>query len=335
MSESFAARRKPGFTLVELLVVIAIIGILVALLLPAVQSAREAARRTQCKSQLKNLALGCLTHEEALGHFPTGGWGWNWVGDPDRGFDEDQPGGWIYVLLPYIEEGALYEFGADGDSEQISQAQRTAAGSVVSSPITIINCPSRREAIPYPFGLSLTNATVPQLAGRTDYAINCGTDLVELGGGPGSISAARNFNWAAENLNPQLTGICWERSTVRMGRITDGTSKTYLVGEKYLNPDHYRTGTAANDNETWCTGFNNDNYRSSRDLPRPDTPGYSDNNRYSIWGSAHPAVFHMAYCDGSVQGIDYEISHAVHLCNGDRQDGQGDCETSGYLPPGT
>src|SRR3977135_3561541 len=78
--------RSGGFTLVELLVVIAIIGILVALLLPAIQAAREGARRAQCKSNLKQLALGCLNHHDTQKHFPTGGWGYQWVGDPDRGF---------------------------------------------------------------------------------------------------------------------------------------------------------------------------------------------------------------------------------------------------------
>src|SRR5687768_6477407 len=88
--------RPRGFTLVELLVVIAIIGILVALLLPAVQAARESARRTQCKNHLKQLSLAFLTHENTYGYFPSGGWGWVWTGDPDLGSGERQPGGWAY-----------------------------------------------------------------------------------------------------------------------------------------------------------------------------------------------------------------------------------------------
>ena len=92
MSDSRKRSNKSGFTLVELLVVIAIIGVLIALLLPAVQSAREAARRTQCANHLKQMALGFMNHESATGGFPSGGWGYKWSGDPDAGTGEGQPG---------------------------------------------------------------------------------------------------------------------------------------------------------------------------------------------------------------------------------------------------
>ena len=104
-------RTRGGFTLVELLVVITIIGILIALLLPAVQAAREAARQAQCRNNLKQLALACLNHEQIHRFLPTNGWGTYWEGDPDRGVAKSQPGGWVFNVLPYIEQPTIHDLG--------------------------------------------------------------------------------------------------------------------------------------------------------------------------------------------------------------------------------
>ena len=159
-----------GFTLVELLVVITIIGILVSLLLPAVQAAREAARRVQCQNNLKQIALGCLGHEQEQGFFPTGGWPWHYVGDPDLGVGASQPGGWVFNILPYMEQQPLYMLGAgkSGDEKIAAIAQR------VQTPLVWMNCPSRRRPGNRPYTGRAPECPGLGLAAKGDYAGNAG-----------------------------------------------------------------------------------------------------------------------------------------------------------------
>ncbi|MEO2045390.1 MAG: DUF1559 domain-containing protein [Pirellulales bacterium] len=314
---------RDGFTLVELLVVIAIIGILVALLLPAIQAAREAARRTQCTTQLRELSLGCTNHHDVHGHYPTGGWGWNWVGDPDRGYGGDQPGGWIYNVLPYIEQGNLHDMGSDGMPDTLSTQQLEGAGLMLALPITIINCPTRRPSTSFVFPSSIYNAKVTGFAGRSDYAINSGTRFTEFKGGPPNFEQLHRYRWKTDiqAVVELLDGISHERSEVSIAQVEDGTSNTIMLGEKFIPPEDYHNGENSADNETWCTGFNNDNYRIGLFEPIPDNdrPPIAANDRF---GSAHPTILNCSFSDGSVHSLNYDIDLELfqRLCS--RNDGE-------------
>ncbi len=101
--------------------------------------------------------------------------------------------------------------------------------------------------------------------------------------------------------------------------VTDGTSNTYLIGEKYMDPDHYETGEDAADNEAALIGDNQDISRWTFSPPQVDTPGVANG---VIFGSAHDNVFNMAFCDGSVQAMSYSIDPIVHNYLGNRMDGE-------------
>jgi prepilin-type N-terminal cleavage/methylation domain-containing protein len=317
-----------GFTLVELLVVIAIIGVLIALLLPAIQAAREAARRTTCINNLKQLSMAAINHESARRILPTGGWGWHWVGDADRGTNRHQPGGWLFNVLPYIEQQTLYEEFADGLRNTITARQKDGARMIVKKSLPVINCPSRRDAAPFDkpadslfiaYNAS-DNPPEDNKASRSDYAVNAGdTAFIESGRGPdpSQIDLSNDDAWSGWSSYPPTNGVCFSRSELPLKKITDGLSKTYYCGEKYLNPDNYANGLDGGDNETWCTGWNNDNFRSTAFPPFPDTPGYAETR---IFGSSHAGAFHMAMCDGSVHAISYEISAEIHRLFGSRAD---------------
>ena len=353
-----------GFTLVQLLLVITIIGILIALLLPAVQAAREAARQTQCKNNLKQIALGCLNHESLLKQFPAGGWGWGWTGDADRGTDWRQPGGWIYNILPYIEQQTLYDM---GQGQTIPQPKYAAHTQRMSVPLSMLHCPTRRRAIAYPLiysngtgGIGLRNANTSPggslTLGHTDYAGNGGDYYTDAGcsmcnphspawstpsnptGGPTSTSEVENPPGQMTSnalitfakIGKLATGIFYCGSATRMADVSDGTSNTYLVGEKSLNPDNYETGSNWGDNTDALQGDNDDITRWSSwfypiinpatDWLRPyaDTPGLDN---WHSFGSAHANGFQMAFCDGSVQMINYTIDPEIHRRLANRKDG--------------
>jgi len=317
---SFLRSSPKGFTLVELLIVVTIIGILVALLLPAVQMAREAARRAHCKNNLKQIALAFLGHETVHGHLPTGGWGWRWVGDPDRGFGPDQPGGWGYNILPFIEQQPLRGLGAG-----LPQSQKKAAlKSVAETPLSVFICPTRRRVIGYPNGknMSYHNCDKPAVLGRGDYAANMGSVHYNNGSSPGSLAAGDALSpqqWNSKWGTTKYNGICKRRSTVTMAMIPDGESCTYMVGERYISPDVYYTGKDTADDQNFYIGHDRDVLRHTCQLPAQDRPGWSSQ---FIFGSAHSAGWNVAMCDGSVRTISYSIDADTHRRLGHRKDGE-------------
>jgi prepilin-type N-terminal cleavage/methylation domain-containing protein/prepilin-type processing-associated H-X9-DG protein len=334
---------RRGFTLVELLVVITIIAILIALLLPAVQAAREAARKAQCQNHLKQLALGCLTHESATGRYPTNGWGWGWTGDADRGNDWRQPCSWIYNVLPYIDQQAIHDLGLG-----LNKTEKYAAHARrLTIPVETFHCPTRRKAIAIPVYEGMINAVpAPSVAARCDYCGNGGDFYTAPGNhtggtpwseyGPSSESAVENppgqmtadartiFNAEAKACN----GIFHTGSMMRVADVGDGTNCTFLLGEKNVNPDYYENGNDIGDND----GFEGDNEDNTRwtffaygDVnnpndwlyPMPDTPGAVYRWRF---GSPHEGGLNMAFCDGAVQFISYSIDIKTFRYLGNRRD---------------
>ena len=334
--------RRRGMTLVELLVVIAIIAILMALLLPAVQSVRETARRTQCANNVKQLTTAALGHVQAQGFFPSGGWGWWWVGDADRGFGWTQPGGWLYSSLPYLEQTAVWNLPADGNPNAITETQRQGAVQMVRTPLPTINCPSRRSAKRFPKPVDGTyiarnagrNPDSDNTVARSCYAVNGGhtgnAGLIDWGGPPDGVNLAEprpadgsnNHTWPDRRSGAlaELSGLVYGCSEIKPDDVSDGCSNTYLVGERYIDGNHYETGQTGSDNETWVSGTNNDMIRTGGWAPKQDVPGWN-NGAALIFGGPHAVSFSMGFADGAVRWIRYDIDPAVHRSLSHRSDG--------------
>jgi prepilin-type N-terminal cleavage/methylation domain-containing protein len=304
--------RRRAFTLVELLVVIAVIGILVALLLPAINSVREAARRGQCSNNLRQIGLACQSHVDSFGIYPSGGWGYAWVGSPEMGHGQKQAGGWIYNILPFVGEEALHDMGRGlSEDDRLAEAAKR-----IGTPINLFTCPTRRPARAWPIQGDAPHLRKPINAGtvervaRACYAINAGSVMGDNPPpGPESLEAADGFAWTDVS---QYNGVSYQRSTVRDKHIKDGKSNTLLVAEKYLHERYYETGSDTGDNESMYAGYSIDlNRFATRELlPFPD--GIDDGGGLTRrFGGPH-AVWNAVFCDGSVRGLDFEINPMIH-----------------------
>ena len=327
---------RSAFTLVELLVTIAIIGALVALLLPGIQSARESGRRAQCANNLRNIGLGLLAYHNSHNSFPYGGWGYQWVGVPDRGHGPHQPGGWIYSTLPFVEELDLYKLGLglSGTAADKAYSRR------LQAPISLFVCPSRRSCSAWPVANQYLYMRSPrpfgqvEVVARADYAINAGTSHVINLGGPIDLLQGDDAKYWANAPNPiKFNGVSHLRVGATLKSVLDGASKTYMIGEKHVPVNAYETGTSPGDNESLYSGYCTDLHRFAGALesikanlspliaPLSDT-AIPDNSMpdYVRFGSAHASGLNMSYCDGSVRLVGYDIDPEIHLRSGHRSD---------------
>lgn len=324
-----------GFTLVELLVVIAIIGALMSLLLPAVQAARESARRTQCRNHLKQLALGVLLVEDTHGHLPTGGWGRYWMVDPRRGPGRDQPGGWLFATLPFLEQRPLHDASVVAETDL-----RESLTTLIETPLPILHCPSRRPAKRYGHTASYQNLPLappaddcddcwPHESAKTDYAACAGVNWTFLQDMPAPNSLAEGdntFRWQEQPAVTHSRGVVFARSAVRIAEITDGTTNTILLGEKFLRTNIDEMYSRYGDDQNPYAGYYCNVLRTTRTPPRQDeyVKGYDGVVQLVdfIFGSPHPGGCNVAMCDGSVHGVSYDVDEQLFVNLGDRRDGE-------------
>jgi prepilin-type N-terminal cleavage/methylation domain-containing protein/prepilin-type processing-associated H-X9-DG protein len=340
---TFCARcaESRAFTLVELLVVITIIGILISLLLPAVQGAREAARRIQCSNHLKQMALAIHSHVAAKDVFPTGGTiPWARLEDySTNGLPwgpEKQGLGWGFQILPYIEQQAVYNLPTQVQVEQ--------------SAISVFFCPSRRpithgSSTPwYPVPAGYTYAVLMDYAGATSgdppAVTNDDPHTLEFSFWQANSVDDRNGYVVShgKRWHGMLVRTNWDRASDPPGpagstspfgfaRIPDGASNTLLLGEKRLNPANYYSG-AWHDDRGWSDGWDPDTVRSTAYPPGADTDkpvigvGGQEIDLGFAFGSAHSGAFNVAMADGSVRTLSYSIDRTIFNYLGQRDDGQ-------------
>ena len=307
-----------GFTLVELLVVIAIIGILIGMLLPAVQQVREAARRVSCGNRLRQVGLAIHNFELARGFIP-----------PSR---LDRSGGvsWAVHILPFIEQQNLAN-GWDLNRWYYDQGDAIEEGNALrATSVSIFFCPTRRTAATA--GLSITGdrpdipftGSLMHYEGALgDYACCVGTSVLadwQQDGGNGAMVAGE---FTHVSLSAPRVLASWKSQT-QFRNIFDGLSNTFFIGEKHLVPGTFGTNTPANIDAQTGDGsiYNGDHPWVISRAAGPDFELGSMNSKFnSQFGSWHPGVCQFALGDGSVKIVSNEIDTMTLGLLAQRDDG--------------
>lgn len=294
MREQAQRRCKPraGFTLIELLIVIAIIAALIGLLLPAVQAARETARRAQCSNHLKQLALAVHGYAEVHGTMPIGGYfAYNSPGTPwERSC--------LIGLCPYMEQPAVY----NAFNSSLRYYAYPANDTVLAAKIATLFCPSDPEIVAGNSHFTTFSPPRPSFeVGLTSYrGISGPWANPPRGANPATIP-----NW--QTLKGNALGVIYVESSTTMAGITDGTSHTLLFGEGVYG----RLSPYDKDNwRWWLAGNYGDTMQTTTYPPNPDL-SFENHNAFSNGADAfiisasseHPGGVNFAFCDGSVRFI--------------------------------
>lgn len=273
------------------------------------------------------MGLAVQSHLNEQKYFPTGGWGYKWTGDADRGFGRRQPGGFFFNLLPFMEFKSVHD---------MCRNTKTTAGmgmakSANAIAMGVFSCPSRRAPAIYPAlcpaavpdALTLVNCASFNVAQDNlfhgDYKANAGhttgvSDINLWHGGPGSWADAETNKPGAFDDNADNSGIVFQRSQVAVKDVVNGTAHTYIAGEKCLNPDKYGMIVDASnprdysDDQPILGADDYDIYAWGSVAPMRDRRGMSFTT-VSPFGSAHRFTFNMLMCDGSTKSVSYNIAY--------------------------